>query len=219
MIESYDISKTFKTTQTQLTKIKEIERILRMDQSRAIRYLIDVGYAGVTAVRSPGVISTKDDVGLWKIPLFEELSLEAREATYAIWEKELGWRVDSIRRANENFMKQREKDYETTLRTRPIHRYGWGTGDMVGIPLRTAEEMLKTTEMNVEVLKTYVGMKKEYELRHKKRLPIYGFQLSKHASDRLLIECLRYPGHDVLVPSIVSIAKNQKAKASTGATV
>lgn len=95
-MESYDISKTFKTTQTQLYKIQEAEKILRMDQSRAIRYLLDVGYAGFTAVRSPDIVGMQDRIGLWKIPLFEELSPEAREATFEIWSKELGSKVETI---------------------------------------------------------------------------------------------------------------------------
>lgn len=211
MIESYDISKTFKTTQSQLYKLKEVEKIMGYDQSRAIRFLLDIGYSGFTAVRSPNIASMKDEVGLWKIPIFEELSAEAIEETLQIWQKELGWKVDTIRRQHERGMARYEKQYETNLRTRPIHKSRWGTGDIAGIPMENARKMIQFMEINLELLKTYAGMKKEYELRTKKKLPTYG-QFSQHTADRLLYKCLDYPGHDLCAPSIVRIAQNQKAK-------
>jgi hypothetical protein len=220
MGDYYDISKTFKTTQNQGNKIKEVEKIMDMDFSHAIRFIIDVGYAGITAVRSPGVVSMKDDGGLWNIRLLEELSPEAREATFEIWQKELGTKVDWIRRSTEKFIKRSEREYQTILRTTPIHTFLLGTGSVTGIPFKEAEKMVKTIEPNLELLKTYVGMKKEYELRHGKPLPLYGSsELSKMAKFKLMDECRRFPGHELVVSSIIGIAKRNAAKpAVIGAT-
>lgn len=211
MGDYYDISKTFKTTQKQLTKIQEVEKIMGMDQSEAIRFLMDVGYAGVTSVRSPGIVAMKDDGGLWNIPLLEELSPEAREATFEIWEKELGTKVDWIRRANEKFMKRHEKDYENLQRVYPIHKYRWGAEQIISMPPKEAKRMVDTIEINLTLLKAYAGMEKEYELRHGKRLPRYGPNLSPTSKGRLLYECLRFPGHEYM-PSIVAMATKQKAR-------
>lgn len=209
-MESYDISKTFKTTQSQLSKIHEVERILKIEQSRAIRYLLDVGYAGFTAVRSPDIAGMQD-MGFWKIPLFEELSPEAREATFEIWKKELGGRVDNIQRMNERFIEKNEKDYETLLRKNPPHACKWGSGDVVKIPITGAEE-IKNLKVSLWYLETHVGAQKEYEIHHKKKLPIYGSGLSQRAKDELLWECMRLPGHDFKAPSIVGMATTRKAK-------
>lgn len=219
-VDRCDISKTFKIRQDQQNKLQEVEKVMATDQSHAFRLLLEIGYAGFTAVRDPSVISMKDDsAGLWDIPLLADLSPEAREATFAIWEKELGNKVSWIRRKNEELMKRREKDYETILRTRPLYYFRWGSGEILKLPHRDVERMIPVLETNLSMMKTYAGMQREYELRSGKRLPIYGYELSQHSKQELFYLCSEFPGHEV-TPNILAMAKNiqNKKKAIVGVT-
>lgn len=113
---------------------------------------------------------------------------------------------------NEMFAKKTERDYETLLRTWPMHESPWGSGDVVKIPISLAERMVRNLKINLSLLEGYVGMQKEYEIHYKKNLLLYGQELSQHSKAKLLLECMNLPGHTPIIPGIVRMATDQKAK-------
>lgn len=206
----YDISKTFKTDTKQLEMIKEIEEKLKLDQSRAIRFMLNVGYAGIRAVQTPEILDMKD-AQEWKIPLFEVLSPETRKATLELWEKELGKpTTDRIRRLHDLHLESNGKGYEVKLKKEPMHITYWGSG-VTDIPIAKAREMLKALSGNTHYISSYVEM-----AEHMRKYYLFNID---DANPKQRREYLWAYLNENGLPNIVQLAKRQKiAAAKVGAS-